>query len=74
MIMLGWQTQDNSNIFFMLKDHAANAIAVYHLSLLQKHDVVQGNGADAQHSIPRNNHTHSSTGDKHGTNMNTLPF
>jgi len=29
MIMLGWQTQDNSNIFFMLKDHAANAIAIY---------------------------------------------
>jgi hypothetical protein len=29
MIMLGLQTPDNSNIFFMLKDHAANAIPIY---------------------------------------------
>jgi hypothetical protein len=29
MIMLGWQTHDNSNNFFMLKDHAAIAISIY---------------------------------------------
>jgi hypothetical protein len=27
--MLGWQTQDNSNIFFMLKDPGGNAIPIY---------------------------------------------
>jgi hypothetical protein len=29
MITLGSQTQDNSNVFSMLKDHAANAIPIY---------------------------------------------
>jgi len=62
--MLGWQTPYNSNILFMLKPVQFQFI---HLSFFQKHDVVKGKGADAQHKAFVQTTKHTLV---HETNMN----
>lgn len=40
-----------------------------HFSVFQKHDVVKGNGADAQHKASVQTTKHTLVHDKHDTNM-----